>query len=647
MRRLAALRSMWPLGSLIVIAGLLSWWSSRSIFPAYSWNRDEPVYLWQAETLRAGMFSSPDGGFEEFFRPWLSVHDNSRVFSQYTLGWPLVLVVGHFIFGSYVGGLIIGAALAVAGVYALALALLRDRATALIAGAMMAASPIIIVQGGLYLGYLFTLGLGTCFGAALITGVRQSSRPRLVLAAMLLGAVFLTRPFDALVWAVAIGGPVVFAHRKSLRRLAPPLATFAIGAIPIVVLTLAYNQRMTHAALRFPVTMKDPLDTFGFGQRRIMPAFSEVDYNVVAAVKGSLKNGFYLLLFAFGGIVSLPVAVLALWRRRADAMIPTLVALLIAFPVGYFGFWGTNVSSLTSRISGPIYFVPMYAPLCILMAVLVLEVFGRTRVVGIALAVVIAAAGVPFGINRILINHRISASQEPWEIAAKQAQELKHDSLIFMADSGPYLMFYNPYSANTPNLDGRVVWAVDRAGENVRLIDALANRTAYRMQASYRGDELGPDETPKTPVISLIPLEVVRGQELVVSAVINNPANEPAVVVTLWIDGKVVQETIATNSSYGDRHLFSWRLSTGDAASGGSHLNGGVGTFTIGVGFGSSTSDASAPTVRRVLPYRVDTSTIDVVVPLRAERLSDIDGPKLRWRPTVDLDELVVAVTSK
>ena len=38
------------------------------MFPAYSWNRDEPIYLWQAHALRGGFFSTPDGGAPAFFR---------------------------------------------------------------------------------------------------------------------------------------------------------------------------------------------------------------------------------------------------------------------------------------------------------------------------------------------------------------------------------------------------------------------------------------------------------------------------------------------------------------------------------------------------------------------------------------------------
>ena len=40
----------------------------------------------------------------------------------------------------------------------------------------MIASPILVVQSGVYLGYLFSLGLGLLFGASLLAGLRRDDR---------------------------------------------------------------------------------------------------------------------------------------------------------------------------------------------------------------------------------------------------------------------------------------------------------------------------------------------------------------------------------------------------------------------------------------------------------------------------------------
>ena len=144
------------------------------IFPAYSWNRDEPVYLWQVHALREGKVFTSGGGMPLFFQPWLSGIRDGMFFSQYTLGWPLVLLAGDVLFGTAAAAIVFGTALAVVGTYALGRELTSDHRIALVAAATLTLSPLLVIQSGLYLGYLFSLGLGTLFGASFLAGLRTS-----------------------------------------------------------------------------------------------------------------------------------------------------------------------------------------------------------------------------------------------------------------------------------------------------------------------------------------------------------------------------------------------------------------------------------------------------------------------------------------
>jgi hypothetical protein len=82
------------------IAFALSLIVRHEVFPAYSWNRDEPVYLWQTQLLQDGHLSATDGGAPEFFRPWLTAASDGKLFSQYTPGWPLALWLSDTVLGS-------------------------------------------------------------------------------------------------------------------------------------------------------------------------------------------------------------------------------------------------------------------------------------------------------------------------------------------------------------------------------------------------------------------------------------------------------------------------------------------------------------------------------------------------------------------
>ncbi len=657
-RARAFVTRVWPLLALAGLTVGIVVWARYTIFPAYSWNRDEPVYAWHASVLRSGALAAPDGFAPEFFRPWLSAARDGELFSQYTMGWPLVLVAGELAFGSPTAALAFGAVLAVLGTYAFARELTGDRGLALTAGMLMALSPIIPIQGGVYLGYLFTLGLGLLFATLALAGVRRVSPTRLVGAGLLLGWIFLTRPFDGVLWGAAVAGYLAWSNRRAWARLRRPAFWSAAGALPVVALTVWCNRRLTGRFTEFPITVADPLDKFGFGERRIMPGLDTVDYGIVFALKGTAKNGAVLPLFLAGAYVGLAVALLGLWRRRRDPTTVALAALIAIFPLGYFAFWGTTVSSYTSRISGPIYFVPLYAPLCILMASVVVDVFRRHRRAGAGLAAVLILSGLPFAIDRLAVSRAISEAQRPWRAAAEAIESFDDPSLVFVGESGRYLLFLDPYSANAPDLGGRVLYATDRGGHNLELIERYPERAVYREEASLHADDLGPREHPNTPKVRLTPLSVVHGEAVTLEARVENTSGEPAVVAVLEIDGRRERLVVATDSQRGDLYTLRWTLirdtprpsSSGPSSSGTTDLDAErdnvrtlgkeFGSVTVRVGFGGSAEDVVASS-RQVLAYRIVGSTVQVLVPARAARLVDINGLD-RWRPTFELAELAV-----
>ena len=167
----AFLRAYWALLTLLVVTFVIALVVHETIFPAYSWNRDEPVYLWQVAVLRDGNIFASGGGTPLFFQPWLSGLSDGSFFSQYTLGWPIALLVSDVVFGTPTPTIAFGAVLAVLGTYCLARELTHDRNLSLLAAALMTASPLLVVQSGVYLGYLFSLGLGLLFGASLLAGI--------------------------------------------------------------------------------------------------------------------------------------------------------------------------------------------------------------------------------------------------------------------------------------------------------------------------------------------------------------------------------------------------------------------------------------------------------------------------------------------
>src|SRR4051794_30928353 len=178
-RARAGLAEHWPVIALALLAIALSVVVRRTVYPAYSFNRDEPVYLWQVQALAEGKVFTSGGGMPRSFQPWLSGVADGMFFSQYTLGWPLVLLAFDLVLGSASGAIAFGAAFAVVGTYAFARETTHERAIAVAAAALLVLCPFVVVQSGVYLGYLFSLGLGSLFGACFLAGLRLRRRPLL------------------------------------------------------------------------------------------------------------------------------------------------------------------------------------------------------------------------------------------------------------------------------------------------------------------------------------------------------------------------------------------------------------------------------------------------------------------------------------
>ncbi|MFN8028579.1 MAG: hypothetical protein U0W40_20150 [Acidimicrobiia bacterium] len=616
-------RTYWPLALLGLLAVVVSAAVYHWVFPAYSWNRDETVYVWQARALRHGVLLPTDGGAPEYFWPWLSGHGQGFFFSQYTLGWPSILAGGLLIAGTTAVAIPFGALLSVLGVYAIARTTTRDHIVSLLAASLMVVSPVFLVQSGLYLGYLFTLGLGLLGLSALLTGVRDHIRWRLVAGGALIGWVFMTRPFDAVLWALAAFVGVLALHWKQWGKILRAALWAALGFAPLFVATLAYNKHVTGSLTQFPITAADPLDTFGFGLKRLMPTFGKDNYTPWVAVKSVAKNGIAIPWFVAGSYLGIIAAGWALWLRRRDRSIVVLVALFLAFPLGYFAFWGMHVSAVTAHLSGPIYFIPLFPPLLVLMAVAIREVWRRRRAFGIALAAVLVLVTVPFAASRLDVNHTISETQVPWKDSAAKVPD---NSLVFVEQSGAYLLLLNPYSSNTADLDGPVLYATDLGAGDLDLIATRPGRTPYLQRTSVPPSGADPTPDRPTPAVELVPIEVLQTGAAEVHTRITNTTGDKVVVASLILGDHVEHRTLTTEGERGDVYDVTWVVAApGVGPADASTIDAPALDVIVAAGFGPTEAAARKPDVRGLVPTRNDGSSLRMMLPVRVSRFGQID----------------------
>jgi 4-amino-4-deoxy-L-arabinose transferase-like glycosyltransferase len=642
-RARALVAEHWPVVALAVVAVVVSVVVKRTVYPAYSFNRDEPVYLWQVRALADGKVFTSGGGMPRSFQPWLSGVSDGRFFSQYTLGWPLVLLAFDVVLGSASGAIAFGTALAVVGTYSFARVVTGERSVATVAAAVLVLSPLLVIQSGVYLGYLFSLGVGALFGACFLAGLRRRSTPLLVAAGLLVGWLFMTRPFDGVLWGVAIVGYGLVVERHELRGYARAVAWTALGVFPLLIATLAYNKHITGSFTDFPITAADSRDTFGYGLRSIGAHWPAVDFTAIMGLKGSGRNGVEMPPFLFGSYLAVAVALAGLWLRRRDRSTIVLLAIGAVFPLGYAIFWGISLSSSFAHVSGPIYFVPLLIPVCIFTATALVAAWRSSRGWTIALAVVMVAATVPFLVDRIDANHTVSESQAPWRDAVK----LVHDrALVIVSRSGPYLLQLNPFSENSPDLDGRILYATDRGPVNLALLAAHPDRTPYLESTDLTTEQTLTETDIPVAAVKVTPITVQRGPLLTVHVTVTNTTGDPFVVASLRVGTAPAQtRVLSTTSTRGESFDTEWQVAVAPGTTGAITASPALGSVLVDAGTGTGTEAALAgPHDRLRLSYRVDGTRLEVLEPGTPVRFRTVDGT-VKPRHAASLDTLSVDVT--
>src|SRR4029079_10969571 len=168
----AWLRSNWVLLVLMAVGAAAAGAVRAGVFPFFSADRDEPIYVLQAKTLLHGHLTLPRYPDLEFFQPWLTGVRGDKVFFEFPPGYAVVIAVSLLFTGSVVPALAAVAAIAVLAMYILPRQAGGRRDIALVAAAMMIGSPMLLIQSGVFLSYLFTLCLGLFAGWGVLPGPR-------------------------------------------------------------------------------------------------------------------------------------------------------------------------------------------------------------------------------------------------------------------------------------------------------------------------------------------------------------------------------------------------------------------------------------------------------------------------------------------
>jgi hypothetical protein len=530
----------------------------HGVFPYYSINRDEPVYVLQAKAMLGGHLTLPRYPDLAFFQPWLTGVRGDAVFFEFPPGYAVVLAVSLLFTGSVVPALAAVASSTVLAMYLLAREASGRRDVALVAAGMMVASPMVLIQSGLFLSYLFTLCLGLFAGWALLRGTRTGRTRDFVVGGLCLGAIFLTRSFDALLWGIPFGMYVIVAtalRRRDAREVLRRIGWIAAGFVPLALLMAAYNAYITGSPTTFPIEGADPLNTFGFGMRRLMIGAVEVPFTKRISFDAIGQNYRSAPAFVFGGFVGIALALAGIYLARRRGATYALLGLVATFTFGYFFYWGISLMSTGAPLFGPMYYLPMIAPVVVLGATTLVAIWSWQRFVAATLIAIMVVLSVDYFRDKIHLNRLLSVSWYEHQHGAYERFD-GANALVFVPVMDPFLLTDLPFAANNRSLTGERLYAVDRGPEIVEYI-ARSERTPYRLHMMF-GERAHSDELRVAATVGRLRLQ--RAPELTLRARITNSTDSPVVIAFLDTGGAPEEIVLDRASHRGATYDIEWSV---------------------------------------------------------------------------------------
>ncbi|HWC12027.1 MAG TPA: glycosyltransferase family 39 protein [Acidimicrobiales bacterium] len=549
---------------LALAAGVWAVAGSQLIFPYLSDDHDEGLYLYQADALAHGHLFPPAPRHPDAFLPWLSVLSEGRFILKYTPVHASFLAAAMELTGTPRAALGFVAAGLVLLTYALAREVLGDRRPALVASLFLALSPLVVIQTTTFLSYSTSLLLLEAFALTLLRGLRTDGRLLLAASGFLLGLAAFARPFDALVFSLPLGAYLLWSRRRDRARLVAAGAWIGAGlALPLVAM-LAYFEAATGSPFRSPFNLLEPQDTLGFGTRRLVPGGPGLTFTPAHGVYGVARYVLLTSFWGFGGLVLVGFFLASVLRRRLRGPQAWLALIVVSYSAGYLFFWGTFGTSLRGTLTsflGPFYFLPILVPVTVLAGRGFTDLWRHDRFMAATALVVMGGVSGSLLVRAVEVNVDLTADDRRLYAAVADA-DLDRSLVLLPTLYGPTILHPFAWLWSTPEPDARTVYALDRGDpKNLALLRDHPDRTPYRVrvvESHLRANP--PDPRFRT---ALERLTVVSGPSVAMSVTLENPTDDPTVVLSVAANGRRESFVLDDASVRGKRYEVRLRVEPG------------------------------------------------------------------------------------
>lgn len=462
---------------------------SDKIFEHVPHSEDEVAYVFQAKVFAQNRLTVPvPPNDQAFWTPFVVKYDNQR-FGKYSPGWPLLLSLGIRLKAPWVvNALLASATLALVAWLG---ACFYEQITGLWAAGLGLVTPGFLFLSSSLLSHtasLFwaTLALSALF--CLITGPRTQSKSvtnqshYALATGLLLGAAAVTRPFAGLGIGLAVWLFILtLILRGELKWMA--LFWFMLGGLLIASLLPLYWWTITGDLTFNPYILVWPYDRIGFG-----PDIGPYGYSLREAIfinsrlkLVTLANGLYGWP-GWSNLLFLPIPFLTRQAKRWDwLLLGTLVGSIFVH-VFYWSFGGADGGF-------PRYYYDALPSLLLLTArgiQLSVEYLGRwqrrLRWLPVGLISLFIVHNFIWNLPLLLAKQKGKYNITPAPLQVVERANLSEPALVMVKNVESWSDFAAPFAANSPTLDGPVVYAIDWGPEfTQRLRVQFRERTCWQL----------------------------------------------------------------------------------------------------------------------------------------------------------------------
>ncbi len=392
-------------------------------------------------------------------------------------------------------------------------------------------------------------------------------------------------------------------------------------ALPLLAM-LAYFRAATGSPFRSPFNLLEPHDTLGFGTRRLVPGGPGLTFTPAHGVYGLARYTLLVSFWGFGGLLLVGFFLASVLRRKVRGPGPWVALIAVTYSTGYLFFWGTFGTSLRGSLTsflGPFYFLPVLVPVCVLAGGAFNDLWRYDRVMGAAaLAVMVAVSGYLL-VRAVGVNLDITADDRRLHAAVANA-DLDRSIVLLPPLYGPTVLHPFAWFWQTPRPSARTIYAIDRGDPgNLALLRDYPDRTPYRLvvlESHLRANP--PDPRFRT---GLERLTVITGPSVEARFTVENPSDDPEVVLAVALGGRRRSFVLDTASTRGNSYPLRLRIGPagvevpGVAASGEEESVPAEDVVRLSLQTGPGGGAPAEERAERVLAFTIEGDAVSVLFP--------------------------------